>query len=157
MSYVSNEVELEEGEVEIVEGLYQQAKRVARNLWGITKETGEAYTEGLVHNKYILNKSDFPVEMHGKLEIVEHKVKLLFNDIFMLNSSVSDYEAHDMESKIAIEKEFDISVEYRGSFSTSVVAKSEEQAIEKFQEDFHPEHFRDELVDNAELEEVYPE
>ena len=151
MSYVSNEVELNESEVETVNSLYEGSKQVIRKLWCINKEE---YLKTLVDNKFLLDKADMPEELHDKLNIVQNKVMLLFNDIFSLKSAVLEYESEDLEEKIAVEKDFEITVEYTGTFYTSIQAKSEEEAIEKFNENHSAYDFTDEIIDNATFDDV---
>lgn len=151
MSYVSNEVELTKDEVETVNSLYEGSKQVIRKLWCINKEE---YLKTLVDNKFLLDKADMPEELHDKLNIVQNKVMLLFNDIFSLKSAVLEYESEDLEEKIAVEKDFEITVEYTGTFYTSIQAKSEEEAIEKFNENHSAYDFTDEIIDNATFDDV---
>lgn len=154
MSYVSNEVELNESEVETVNSLYERSKQVISKLWCINKEE---YLKTLVDNKFLLDKADMPEELHDKLNIVQNKVVLLFNDIFSLKSAVLEYESEDLEEKIAVEKEFEVGVEYSGTFYTTIKAKSEDEAMENFNA-YHSLHdFPDEVVDNASVDDLSAE
>ena len=151
MSYVSNEVELTKDEVETVNSLYERSKQVISKLLYINKEE---YLKTLVDNKFLLDKADMPEELHDKLNIVQNKVVLLFNDIFSLKSAVLEYESEDLEEKIAVEKEFDITVEYSGTFYTTIEAKSAEEAIDKFNTYHSADDFTEEIIDNSTFDDV---
>ena len=151
MSYVSNEVELNESEVEAVHSLYEQSRQVARKLWMIDKDE---YVKTLVDNKYLLSKEDLPEELHEKLGIVQNKIVLLFADIFRLRSAIYTYEGEELEETIAIQRDFEITVEYSGTFYTTIEAKSEEEAIEKFNENHSADDFTEEIIDNATFDDV---